>query len=320
MAAGVSAIVGSAIVAAFSVFMLFAFNAMKLPETQPAAPAYLKSLMNIVWLFFIAAAIYVCACGIGVMRLERWARISLMVVAGVMLFFSLTGVFVAIVVFFVSPLPGPPVENIIVGGILVLIYGVPLAIALWWLILFTRRPIVVQFEAYRADLAPSRPIQIKKPGCPLPIAIVAWFLLSTVLNVLILPFLPFPIPVILFGHVFHGPIAWTLLLGQFGLLTASSIGLLRLQRWSYPVGLGLQLFYIANLVVTSLNSSFTSELRPMISQLHVPAPPAGFPDVLQYARYFSLAGLIVPLACAVCLIYSREAFFAATLADLPGTE
>ncbi|HUI73982.1 MAG TPA: hypothetical protein VLX32_03510 [Candidatus Acidoferrum sp.] len=315
IAAGIAAILGSVIVAAFSVFMLVAMNALKIAEKEPMPPAFAKALIDVVWFFFLAAAIYVCVCGVGVMRLQRWARISLMVVAGVMLFFSLTGVAVAIIVLFATPLPGPPGTKLIVAGILVLIYGAPFAIALWWLILFTRPSVVGQFEARRATLPPARGIRVKKPGCPLPIAIVAWFSLMSVLNLLILPFLPFRLPVVLFGHLFRGSAAGVMLLCLAALVVASGIGLLRLQRWSYPVSLGLQLFYMANLLITTLNPSYLAQLRFMLAEMHLPAMPPGFPDLLPYMRYLGLAGLLIPVACAVCLIYSREAFLAAAQAD-----
>jgi hypothetical protein len=215
--------------------------------------------------------------------------------------------------------PGPPGIKMMVAGLLVLIYGVPVAVAVWWLILLTRRSVVAQFESRRPSLPPAGGFQFKKPGCPTPIAVVAWFLLGSVLNFVFLPFLPFQAPVILFGHLFHRTTAWLVLFCLSALLVASGIGLLRLQRWSYPLALGLQLFYIANLLITTLNPAYPDQMRAIFGEMHLPAMPPGFPDpsqFIQYGRYFSLAGLLIPLAWSVCLLYSRETFFAAAQADL----
>jgi hypothetical protein len=309
--AAIAAILCSLALAAFSTFMLLTTSRTNLAEMEPATPWITKGLLDVVWIFCLAVGAYIFFCGIGIMRLRRWARISLMIIGGFMLFFGLAGVIVAWIALVAMPLPGPPGVNAIIAGLLVLVYGTPIALAVWWLILFTRRSVVAQFDARRATLPSGLSIQFRKPGCPLPISIVGWFSLMTVLNLVILSFLPFSIPVVLFSRVLHGMIAYFLLAFLAAALIASGIGLLRLQRWSHPFNLSLQVLYTANLLVTILSPAYPGQVRAMLAEMHLPAMPPGVPDFLKYAPYISLAGILMPLGCAFCLLYWREAFFRA---------
>ena len=280
-------------------------------SSHAVLPAYTRTLSEIVWGTLLVAACYLIWCGIGVIRLRAWARISLLIFAAMMLFFGVIGIFVFLFVAFASDMPGPPGMKTIILATLVFVYGVPVILAFWWLILFTRRSVVAQFQARAAMLAPSRTVRFSKPGCPLPVSIVAWFLLSSILSLAILPFLPFPLPAIFFGHMFVGPVAMVLLLVQSLGIVAGSIGLLRLQRWSFPLTVGLQLFYLANGLITFIAPNYVDQARTIVKQMQIPSPPAGTPDFLRYARYFGWTGLLVPLACIIALLYSREAFYSA---------
>jgi hypothetical protein len=312
LAAGIAAMLGSLVVAGYSVLMLIVTSRINFANVEPAFPAYGRLLSNLIWTFLLLSAIFVFACGIAVMKLRNWARISLMVVGGLMLFFGLIGVAATFFTVLIMDVPGPPGTKVILVAVLAVVYGLPVAVALWWLILFTRRSVVAQFEARRAAFPPARTIRFSKPGCPLPISIVAWFLLSSVLSLAFLPFLPFRIPVLLFGYIFHGAAAWVVLTAQFGLIAISSIGLLRLQRWSFPVSVALQFFYLASGLFTFVDPRYVDKLKAIMAGMHLPPMPPGMPDFLQYARYFGVFGLLIPLACVVCLLYSRDAFFRAT--------
>jgi hypothetical protein len=321
LAAGIAAIVGGIVVAGYSVFMLIVTSRINFANLEPGFPTYGRLLSNAIWTFLLLAAVFVFSCGVAVMQLRNWARISLMVVGGCMLFFGLVGVAATFFTVMVMDVPGPPGTKAILVAVLAVVYGLPTAVALWWLILFTRRSVVAQFEARRAAFPPARTIRFSKPGCPLPVSIVAWFLLSSILSLVIIPFLPFPIPVVLFGHIYHGAAAWVMLTVQFGLIAISSIGLLRLQRWSFPLSVALQLLYIANGLITFVDPSYVDKLKAVMAGMHLPAMPLGMPDFLRYARYFGIFGLLIPAACVVCLLYSRDAFIrAAQSSAAPGSQ
>lgn len=315
IAAGISAILAGVLGALGSVLALVAVRSTELLPSRASVPAYAKTLSQIIWGFLFAAAFYLIFSGIGVIRLRKSARVSLLVFSGMMLFFGVIGVFAILFVFLASPLPGPPRTRALVLAALVFIYGIPVVLAFWWLILFTRPGVVAQFEAKAALAERRRPVRFSKPGCPLPVSIVAWFLLSSVLSVFFIPFLPFQLPIAFFGHVFAGPPAIALLFIQFFLIAVASIGLLRLRRWSLPVTVGLQLLYIANGLITFLSPNYAAQLRAIVNQMQIPPPPPGVPDLLPYTRYFAWTGLLVPVACVVALLYSREAFYTAAQAS-----
>lgn len=310
VAAGISAILGGAMVVLCFVFV-FLVTRTNIPRAEQAMPAYQLTLARIVWGALIAGACYLVLCGVEVIRLRNWARISLLVFSGMMLFFGIFGVLAVLLVILASEMPGPPGTKAGVIAALVFVYGLPIVVAFWWLILLTRRSVVAQFQAKAAKLPPSRQLRFIKPGCPLPVSVVAWFLLSSVLSLAILPFLPFSVPFVLFGRILQGPVATALLLTQFLLIAAGSIGLLRLQRWSFPLIVATQLFYLANGLITLISPNYLEQVRTILAQMHLPPMPAGAPDFLQYSRYFGWFGLLVPIACLVALLYAREAFYAA---------
>jgi hypothetical protein len=312
IAAGFSAILLGLLVALTSAL---AFRELLRPEIvieNHSLPPYARVLSALVWIAFLLGSLYLALSGAAAIRLRNWARISLLVISGMMLFFGSVGIVVVLFVLFSSQLPGIAGSKAPVVAALALIYGLPIAAALWWLIFFTRRSTVAQFQARASTLPPRREIRFSKQGCPVAVSVVAWLLLSSVLSLVIVPLLPFPVPVILFGHQFHGPPAMALFLPQVLLITVASIGLLRLKRWSFPLSVALQLFYLTNGLFALFSPSFTGELRLIQEQMQLPPLPTGMPDLAQYARYFGWVGLLVPLACLIALFYARDSFYAAS--------
>jgi hypothetical protein len=311
IAGGVSAILIEALSAACAVFVFYTTRRANSFGHDPNLPVYAKTLAEIICGFFFLAACFLIATGAGALQLRRWARISLLAFAGMMLFFGMIGIFVILFVVLGSDLPGLPTTKIAVVGALIPVYGIPVVLAGWWLMLFTRRGVVAQFEARRLEMPPARTIRFSKRGCPLAVSVVGWFLLSTVLSAVVLPFLPFPVPVILFGHMFEGSPATLLLIAQFGLIAVTSVGLLRLQRWSLPASVALQILYVANALFTFLSPHYVDQIRDIMKRMQIPPLPAGFPDFLPYTRYFAWIGLLAPIGCIVTLLYARKAFNAA---------
>jgi hypothetical protein len=88
--------------------------------------------------------------------------------------------------FFVIPMPtprdAPDFTIYLVRVFLFLIYGLPCAIGVWWLVPFKRKPIVAQFTASSPEPLPpvsalslyrSRPAAPARPGLPVPVAVFA---------------------------------------------------------------------------------------------------------------------------------------------------
>lgn len=310
VAAGICACLLGALLAVVSILAVSFIRHLDPLQLPPEIRTTARALATIACIFFLFSAAYLVVCGLGVIGLRRWARISIVAIAALLLLFGVVGAIAASISITGIKMPGGPESKIELVGTLLPIYGIPIAAAIWWLILFTRRSVILQFEARSAELPAKPTLRIQKQGVPVPIAVVAWVLLTNILNVIVLPFLPFRVPMLMFGRVFYGIAGTTFIISFSVLLAASSFGLLRLHRWSFPASVGLQLVAIANLLLTALSSRYPQLLQEMIAEMHLPSPP-GAPDIFSFVRYFSLIGVLVPLAFLFCLLWSRRAFYAA---------
>jgi len=316
VAAGVVAIIGGAFVAVSMLLSLFVFSRVTFPANAPAIPTEIRPLAAGALLFFFACGGLVVVTGVFAILLRNWARIALLVIAGCSLFFGVIGIGVIFFALFVTPAE-PGVSKPLLAAVLSFIYGVPVCVALWWLILFTRRPIVGLFEA-RAVPAEERaasPVAslFNNPRCPLAIRIVGWYLASFLLFLPILPFLPVRIPAVLFARVFRGPAAFFLYFAIFILMSVPGVGLLLARRWSFPLAVAGQLLTILNVVVTVLSPTFETTIISAVGDMGLPAAlPQSTEALLQHMRYINLLGTVIPVAILVVLFLFRRPFYAAT--------
>ena len=309
IAAGVVAVIGGILAALSllsSVLVLSLF-----PLARPIPPG-LRPILYGLLIFLLFCALLVVVVGIQVIRLRRWARIATLAIASCMLFFGVIGVGVIVLTMFVAP-ADPALVNPVSAFLLALIYGVPMAIATWWLVLFTRDPVVAQFHEADPPISPSAPGPSfrNNPECPLAVRIVAWYLASFVLLLPFLPFLPFRIPAYFLGHLYRGPAASLIFIFDFVLLAVAGIGLLLVKRWGYALTLATQILFCINGVYSAFSASFESMVRSVMSEMHLPEFPSVTQAMLSHIRYFNLFGLIIPLAIIVTLVTCRRAFFAA---------
>lgn len=278
-----------------------------------AAPA-LRPLLYVTWITALLCALFVVFTGIQVMRLRNWARVSMLVIAGCLLFFGLIGMIVMFVSAFVTIPMEPTVPQGLLFTILGVTYGIPSAIAIWWLILFTRRSVVAQFQALAA-LEPLRSRSslsvFNNPECPLAVRIIGWYLGSFVIVIPFLPFVPSSVPAVLFGRAYFGPAAAAIYIANFAIISVPGIGLLLLKRWSYPLTFASQLLACSNAVYSTLNPSYEASLRAILEKMNLPEIPAYTEQMLHYSRYFSLVGLVFPAAILVTLYVFRQKFYEA---------
>jgi len=320
IAAGVIAILGSLLVILGTGMSLFAYLFATLQTASIEQPPFVRIVGIVTMAVAMACAIFGIATGIGLFRLRNWARISALVWAGISFFFGLIGIPIAIFMSVprTSSSPGLPDNFTIIFRItLLVVYGLPLAVGIWWLILFNRHAIKEQFKG-TAPVDASLP---QKPRCPAPIAVLAWFFITSAANVVILPFLPFRAPVLLFGK-WVGPPAGTLI---FILICASlvvaGVGLLKLKPWSYSLTIGLQLLWLTSGVVTILTPGFSASFGAMVAKMneamHLPQNLNGPIDFSQFARWGMIGGIVLGVAILVMLFNYRERFLEAASASKP---
>jgi len=316
VAAGIVAIIGGAFSAISVLFFLFAFSSAKFTAPGAPIPASIRPFLYFVWIFFLACDVFAIVVGTQLIRLRSWARIALLAIAGCLLFFGVIGIGVIFFTLLVTPVD-PAVSKPLLASVLALVYGIPIAVALWWFILLTRLSIVQQFQLPAASnssltaLPAGSVSRFNNPRCPLAVRIVGWYLASFLLFLPIVPFLPIHIPAYCFGHFFRGPTATLVLFLSFALLSVPGIGLLLLRRWSLPLTIASQLILCVNGLFAAFSPSFDAVMRDTFVELHLPDLPVAIEPTLHYVRYFNLLGLIVPVAIIVALVLSRRSFYSA---------
>jgi hypothetical protein len=313
LVAAIFAILGGCLVALSNLAALILFSSASVASSAPF-PLLARPVLYLVWFCSIVFALFIVVVGIQVMRLRNWARIAILIIAGCLLFFGLAGVGVLFMSFFMAEPPGPIVSRALLSVVLAVTYGIPIAVSLWWLILFTRRSVVAQFHS-SAALAPPAPsfstFRIINAGCPLAIRVVGLYLASFVLFLPFLPFIPNHLPAFFFGQVFHGPAAVAVFILNFALLFIPGFGLLLLKRWSFPLAVASQLLIGANSISATLSPAYAETVRAMLAGMNLPNLSPGTEQLLNYTRYFNLLSLIVPVALLITLFATQRKFYAA---------
>jgi hypothetical protein len=313
IAAGIFAILGGVLGALFNLAALILFSFSKFP---PGAiyPDFMRPVLYVIWTFGLFCAVFLVVVGIQVIRLKNWARIALLIVAGCLLFFGVIGFAVIIVTIFGATPTAPLVSKAVLASVLAVTYGIPVVIALWWLILLTRTSVVTQFHS-PAALESQSPVistfRLSKPGCPLAVRIIGWYLASFVLFVPFLPFFPKRIPAFFFGHFFRGPAALLFLFLYFALLIIPGFGLLLLKRWSYPLTIASQLLVCANGLAATFSPTYTEMVRSVLAGMNLPELAPTAEQMVNYSRTFNLLSLTIPIAILITLLVVHRQFFAA---------
>ena len=313
IAAGIFAILGGVLGALFNLAALILFSFSKFP---PGAiyPDFMRPVLYVIWTFGLFCAVFLVVVGIQVIRLKNWARIALLIVAGCLLFFGVIGFAVIIVTIFGATPTAPLVSKAVLASVLAVTYGIPVVIALWWLILLTRTSVVTQFHS-PAALESQSPVistfRLSKPGCPLAVRIIGWYLASFVLFVPFLPFFPKRIPAFFFGHFFRGPAALIFLFLYFALLIIPGFGLLLLKRWSYPLTIASQLLVCANGLAATFSPTYTEMVRSVLAGMNLPELAPTAEQMVNYSRTFNLLSLTIPIAILITLLVVHRQFFAA---------
>lgn len=282
------------------------------PGVPPIPPSALAAA-GIMLVVMFALAIFGFCTGIGLFLLKNWARISALIWAGFTVFFC----FLALLFILVLPFPAVPtasgVSMTAVKGMLALFYGVPIMIGVWWLILFNQKSTKAQFTGTSVVAAPELPAKLR---CPLPVAIIAGFMLISVAGMFLMPLLHMPITVIFFGNRLRGESGAFLFASSAVLYLAAALGLLTLKRWSYSLAIGLQAFYMVSGAVTFLRRNFAQNLQEVVSEMHI-EQPSGDILLLMTNRLFTLVTLLPGLLILGILLYCRSSFLRAVAAVEP---
>ncbi len=307
IAAGILAILGSLLII---LSVAVGLMGLYLTPAQKDVPVFASSVAAVMFGVMFFVAIFGIFTGIGLLRLKNWARLSALVWAGITVFFCSLGIITILLIPFPAVPTAPNVNMAAIKGFVAAFYAAPILIGIWWLILFNKASIKAQFTDAVPLTATDTPTL---PRCPLPVAIIAGFMLFSVLGMFAMPLLHMPIAMILFGHRIRGEFGSFLFASTTVLYLAAAIGLLRLQRWSYPLSLGLYAFWTLSGVTTFLSPRYPQIMTEVFSEMNLPeSSTAGLQMVS--SRAFALFTLIPTLIVVAILLYYRKRFWEASAA------
>jgi len=305
VASGIIAIIGSCL--AILGCLLGILGLSLISSTSPAAslPASVKGLSLAGMCVLLGIAIFGIFAGAGILRLKNWARVSVLIWAAITVLISS----VALLFTLVLPLPETPgaPAGFATGAkaFVAFFYTIPLVIGIWWLILFNRRAIRAQFTG--AGMLAEQAASPAKPRCPLPVAVVAGFFLFSFVCCFAFALFGLPLPVVLFGRLLHGSLGSGIFSLTAVLILASAIGLLKLKRWSYPLLMALQLFWLISGTVTFLSPGYARTMQEVLGEMHLPQQESVSQMYMQ-SRSLAFFGLLPSLVVLAILFYYRNDF------------
>ena len=264
--------IGSALTLLFAAILLLGLRVGSILEGQPVFIKYVIYFLFAIQLGIVGWAV---ATGIGLWRHREWGRISILVLSGILLFFTLPGLPMIAFMPLAQEQPEFRSMHLFVRIFMVILYGGLSALGGWWLYFFTRKSVRDEFRGGASFSVTSCPPDAR----PLSITIIGFLLLITACfgpSVFLLP-----VPTILMGFAFTGRTSQAVMLLWSAAAAAAGYGLLKLKLWGRRLAIGYFVFGIVNAILSiSLPGSHAREeqVRRSIEdmfQVHspVPSPP-----------------------------------------------
>jgi hypothetical protein len=200
----------------------------------------------------------------------------------------------------------------------VLFYGIPLGVGIWWLVLFTRPRVAAAFSppAGPAPYPPTMDVSglplpqpaataslSPKPACPLPLMILAGFLIFSAFFMVLLALVPVTgsMPFFFFGHFYSGLTAKAIL-GLMGLIFGGAgVGMFRLKPWALHTILVLQCMFFINGIMSALNPRFLVVMQGAMQRAEAENPAFAGGNPFLTGSFFQ-ATLIFSLCFSAALI------------------
>lgn len=341
-AAGVVAIIFSALGVLLGLLVevsMVVAPRLKTSEGAPGIPPGTLAAAEVFWLFGIAVAVFGFFAAIGVLRRRNWARITMIVWGSIMAVLSGISIPVILLVFnsLPSALPNGAEAGPFMGFLkvfMVFFYGIPLGIGIWWLVLFTRPRVAAAFTAQTSFAAypPTmdatgfplpgpevRPSFSSNASCPLPIMILAGFLIFSSACMVLAVIFPMTgsMPFFFFGQFFSGVTA-KLFLGLLGVTFGiAGVGMLKLKPAALHTVLVLQCVFFINGILSAMNPRFLAAAREAMQRADAmnPAFPGGNPFLTgPFFQTAIILGLCFSAAIIALLLFYRSRFLEAASA------
>jgi hypothetical protein len=314
LAAAIVAIIGSLL--AIIVISLGLLGLLFTPLPQADLPANFKAIAEFSMVLFLCVAGFGIATGINLIRLKNWARLSALVWAGLTVVFGSVALASILIITFPAVTGGAPVNMQYVKTMVAIMYGAPILVGIWWLVIFNQRSVKAQFADIGTGTGtmPAHDSPLAgKPTCPLPVAIIAGFMLFSVAGMFAIPLMHMPVFMIVYSHPLRGELGAFVFASNAVLYLAAAIGLLTLKKWSYPLIIGLTVLWMTSGIVTFLSPNFASIMHEQMAMMHLPETSAASVQVLQN-RIFAVFALVPGVLILGILFYYRTRFLLACAA------
>jgi hypothetical protein len=289
--------------------MVFAYHSMDFtsaaPNTQPLPPGFNPDSLRYfgygACAFFLALGALGAASGVGLLRLWRWARYSVITFGGSLIVFGVMSVLFVLLI----PLPGLEKDARIMTEVragLSFFYSLWIVVGLWFVLLFTRKKIAEQFRNANSVSIPSlRPVSI---------TVIAWFMLFGSLSIPLCILMHYP--AVLLGLIFTGTGASAVYIGYALIYLAIGIGLLRFK----PVALWASVVFFA---IGALNALILMLPGPKARYLQVmsrfaPSATGGPNPLLSSGAFFPFVMIVGAITVGIPLYFlltRRKRFFEA---------
>ena len=336
-AAAIVMIVIGAIIAFVTFFMVVVFFTVR-ATMGPGGPGFNATVIPPA--IFLLVSVWGLVTGIGVLRVRRWAWFSALIISSLVLiaaFFPLHNLTKLIRA--TTGIPTIGAGNFIAVEYVMEIVAtfIPLALGVWWLLLFVRRSVRAQFASESAaplaaaaidfpSSAPAVPVAFIPPPAgrpsrrPVSITVIAIFLLIGPVCFPLIFLLPSEMRITsLFGFILTGG-AYLMMMGIITLADiVLGIGLWRLKPWARTG----TIIYVAATLLNSLVSLRTMRrASEMILQAQMASMPAlSGPDASSMERLMHSSmniglvfGLVTTTGLSIAALYfvltRRAAFYA----------
>ena len=326
-AAAIVLFVGSAFALLLAVMMLLIPSG----PLQSAAALPLRGTLIGMGVVYVLVAVWGVITGVGVIKRRPWGRILMIATAAIGAAFSVLGSFGAII----GPLmmasePGLPASaarSIMITAIAIML--IPLGISIWWLVLFTRPRVALEFSSPGpSPAAPQIPLPAIEPQLelavapatsfaaaeiPLSIRIIAIVEILLAALTLLSPWysklMNIKSPLLIFGFLVHGwgVDAFYVVCGIAPILFC--IEIFRRRSWGLD---GLILFLLAQIVnyglmlISPARARFNAELQAqaqsLIAQIKLPAGSSPF-SPLSHMNLFQNLSFGVSMILFAVLLY-----------------
>ena len=244
--AAIVAFLGSLLVLVIS-FQLGTVGLRMVTQSTFVQPPLLRRAFLFAVLALAGHGVWGVATAVGLIRRKNWARVSLLVISGVLVFVGAGSILSLLLLPALMPdgAEQSAVREMTLG--MLVFYGLLVIVGTWWLVLFTRRRIREEFQTPATSVAPL----------PKSITFVAWYMVSTGMLIPFLALLDWPAGIL--GVILTGWAARFFNIGYGLVWVAAGYFLLKRKTWSLLLSEGFFGFVILNALIFSLLPGKQSE-------------------------------------------------------------